>query len=166
MGSNQSYHVSSAYVDIDDEPLYCITYMSDYCGSEIKADLAHILSSSRKNNNKRAISGILLVDNHVFMQVLEGPKSLVTGCFEQITQDCRHQNVLCVREELISIRTFADWSMAFASVHDLGSFQQESFTQLRDLIVCPPSEEIYKDQRLSFLVRNFFSTVAVPVVSV
>lgn len=75
--------------------------------------LEDILASSRKNNFRSGITGILLFIEGGFMQVLEGPGPAVSQTFDRISKDRRHWNttVLLDRD---APRTFSEWSMGFS----------------------------------------------------
>ncbi|UTW56024.1 BLUF domain-containing protein [Kordiimonas sp. SCSIO 12610] len=141
--------------------LYCITYMSHYCGVAIEKDMDDILKRARKNNKRRNVTGILLADNGVFMQVIEGEKEAVKECFDSICKDPRHSKIECLRNETISIRTFDDWDMAFVPFENLGDFQRKNFIHLRDLVISKKMTNLFKDPHTSLYVRNFFSTIVV-----
>jgi hypothetical protein len=55
--------------------------------------------------------------------------------------------------------------MAYVPMDGLGNFQRDSFIHLRDLVISKKVDALFKDPQTSFLVRNFFSTVAVPAVT-
>ena len=67
-------------------------------------DLLDILKTSRENNKKNDISGMLLYDNGSFIQVLEGEDSLVDNTFISIQNDERHNNVLVMQNRDIDSR--------------------------------------------------------------
>ena len=77
-------------------------------------DLADLLAVSRKNNEKRGITGMLLYIDESFFQILEGPEQALHTLYETITRDDRHSNVTKLIEEPIERRTFSDWSMGYA----------------------------------------------------
>jgi hypothetical protein len=77
--------------------------------------LFDILSSSRKNNAERDVTGVLLYSEGVFMQVLEGVGDDVDFIFSKIEQDLRHKNMITLIDEPISHKSFSDWSMGFTT---------------------------------------------------
>ena len=54
--------------------------------------LSKILESSRINNLKRNITGCLLYNNKVFLQLLEGEKEDILELLDIIKKDDRHHN--------------------------------------------------------------------------
>ena len=74
--------------------------------------LDDILTSSRKNNPKAGITGVLLYIDGGFMQVLEGDGPALSETYARICKDRRHWNttVLLDRD---APRAFSEWSMGF-----------------------------------------------------
>jgi Sensors of blue-light using FAD len=70
-----------------------------------------ILESSRKNNVKQGITGVLLSTGNVFVQVLEGGREEVSKLYNQIVVDTRHKDVVLLVYEEITERRFEGWSM-------------------------------------------------------
>ncbi|NLR90887.1 BLUF domain-containing protein [Flammeovirga sp. SR4] len=79
-------------------------------------ELSEILTSSRLNNKDKKVTGILLLLNNTFIQVLEGEKEVVESLYNTISQDTRHEMVQLIYEGEIKERNFANWSMGFQTV--------------------------------------------------
>ncbi|MBE2215453.1 MAG: BLUF domain-containing protein [Opitutaceae bacterium] len=84
------------------------------------ADLLELLQTSRRNNERLGVTGMLLFHEGNFLQVLEGPREAVQVLFDKIGRDPRHTNVLVLRHVTQEHRDFPEWSMAFC---DLSSEQ-------------------------------------------
>jgi hypothetical protein len=80
------------------------------------ADLRAILDRARTVNSERNITGILLHSEGSYFQVLEGDAEEIDSLYTKIALDKRHTNVVLIVREPIADRSFADWSMGFASV--------------------------------------------------
>jgi hypothetical protein len=80
------------------------------------AELRTILDRARHSNAALAVSGILLHSEGSFFQVLEGDPAVVDSLYARIAHDRRHRNVVLIVREPIDSRSFADWSMGFASL--------------------------------------------------
>jgi len=78
--------------------------------------LKKLLAVSRRKNERRGITGLLLYSDGTFLQVLEGEPQVVETLFAKIVRDPRHRGALRLLDQPIAARTFADWSMAFKSV--------------------------------------------------
>jgi len=90
-----------------------LVYFSKAAGTLNDADLEAILEKSRQNNAQSGITGLLLLVNGVFVQVLEGPKHAVLPLVEKIHGDPRHTDLRVVHEEDLAEPLFCDWKMAY-----------------------------------------------------
>lgn len=79
------------------------------------ADLAAMLAESRIRNRAHDITGVLVLVDGVFLQILEGEKGDVLDLMERIKRDPRHHGVKVYRERETDERAFASWSMAYLS---------------------------------------------------
>ncbi|WP_022728487.1 BLUF domain-containing protein [Fodinicurvata sediminis] len=75
--------------------------------------LVDILRTSRRNNRKRGITGMLLYVEGNFMQVLEGPKAEVSALKKTIGNDTRHHGMTEILNLPAEKRLFDNWSMGF-----------------------------------------------------
>src|SRR4051812_16028180 len=80
------------------------------------ADLLSILTSSRRNNTRDGITGVLLYKSGSVIQVLEGDAGRVHALFEVIKKDRRHHQVTLIYDKPIAHRNFADWAMGFQEI--------------------------------------------------
>ena len=81
-------------------------------------ELGALFASSRSNNEKRGITGALLLGGSWFVQVLEGEESAVRSLFASIQEDPRHDRVELLFDGPTDDRTFAHWSMAKIALSD------------------------------------------------
>lgn len=72
----------------------------------------HILLTSRRNNERDGITGLLYDDGVRFLQVLEGDAARVDATFARIKADPRHRAVVILSRRAIEAREFGDWAMA------------------------------------------------------
>ena len=70
-----------------------------------------ILDQSRRTNPKHGITGMLVMSDEVFIQVLEGGRDAVSELFNNIVKDPRHTGVRLLMFEEITERRFGNWSM-------------------------------------------------------
>lgn len=70
-----------------------------------------ILRSSRRNNRRDGLTGLLVVGGRRFLQVLEGPGALLDAAYRRIRNDQRHFAMVELGRKPISERAFADWDM-------------------------------------------------------
>ncbi len=79
-------------------------------------ELSSILSASRKNNQARNITGMLIYGEGTFIQVIEGEEDALNDLYKTIEKDRRHKHIIKLTEGVLNKRNFADWSMGFKSV--------------------------------------------------
>lgn len=90
-----------------------LLYLSS--GSEnLSADqLRQILDQSRKNNEKKDITGVLCAGGGHFIQVLEGIESDLIRLYSKIIDDPRHHDAALIGIAPIDSRMFQQWSMGY-----------------------------------------------------
>lgn len=110
--------------------LIYVSRLSPECDAE---SLKKILDSSRKNNRKLGITGILCRDKRFFLQCLEGAREPVNKLYATIMADERHKDVIILKYQELVRREFGAWSMAFVSskkVDKILALQYSSTTKL------------------------------------
>jgi len=88
-----------------------IVYISTARG-DTHVERGHILLTSRRNNERDGITGLLYDDGVRFLQVLEGEMNQVDKTFARIKADPRHRAVVVLSRRPIDAREFGDWAMA------------------------------------------------------
>lgn len=96
--------------------IHCI-YASSATACFEQADIPRLLEQARARNATLEITGMLLFVEGSFFQVLEGAAGAVDTVYAAISQDQRHCRVTRIIREPIPRRSFAQWSMGFASVN-------------------------------------------------
>jgi len=76
------------------------------------AELSHLFTQARSKNERRRITGALLVSGDWFVQVLEGGEVEVRAVFGRIQQDPRNDAVELLSAAMVKERVFGHWSMA------------------------------------------------------
>ncbi|MEQ8232353.1 MAG: BLUF domain-containing protein [Gammaproteobacteria bacterium] len=74
-----------------------------------------ILAQSQKSNPSRGITGILVYNDRLFMQVLEGGRDEVCELFNAIVRDERHEHVRLLSYAEIVERRFGGWTMGYVN---------------------------------------------------
>ena len=78
----------------------------------VAIDIASILRTSRRNNARDGITGLLYFDGNRFLQVLEGPEAAVEAAYERIRPDVRHRAPVVLSRREVDAREFGEWDMA------------------------------------------------------
>jgi hypothetical protein len=96
-------------------------------GAALGADLKLLLASSVRNNLDRDVTGGLIFNRSLFIQVLEGDRTAIEETMARIVKDPRHNDIVVVESNLQSERLFGAWSMGFAGNSDRFSMICERF---------------------------------------
>jgi Sensors of blue-light using FAD len=95
--------------------------------------LNDILSQSHKNNPVHGITGLLLANNSVFMQVLEGSRIEVNKLYTTIVRDPRHTDVCLLQYQDVDERMFVNWSMGNVRLDQINPAIILKYSSGRDL---------------------------------
>lgn len=93
--------------------LFFLVYVSSATRPFSRSDLEELLATSRDNNARAGITGMLLYKEGNFMQVLEGEEEAVRAVYDKIGEDPRHRGEITLQEGFTEERQFPDWSMGF-----------------------------------------------------
>ncbi len=94
--------------------MHGIAYLSSATCRISNNDLENILASSRPNNERQSVTGVLLCHDSTFLQYIEGPESNVQAVYEKIKRSKLHHNIIELLNEQIPNREFGGWAMGFA----------------------------------------------------
>lgn len=87
-----------------------LIYMSEPFGYD-SAILSAILSTSRRNNSRRGITGALICRHDIYLQLIEGDADAIDALFARISDDDRHLAVMLLNRAAVPDRMFPDWAM-------------------------------------------------------
>lgn len=95
--------------------IHCI-YASRAIVTLSDAQIQALLENARRNNVVQGITGMLLLIEGSFFQVLEGDAAAVDRAYDNVARDTRHDRVTQIIREPIAQRSFGEWSMGFAAM--------------------------------------------------
>ena len=95
--------------------LYCSQAKSDFSEEILK----EILLTSRENNRRNRITGVLVHGGGLFMQVLEGPEQNVLRTYMKILDDKRHTDSRIIHITPVKDRLFENWTMGVIEAEPL-----------------------------------------------
>jgi hypothetical protein len=72
-----------------------------------------ILATSRVNNRRSEVTGLLVAGRKRFLQAIEGPTDALRQTFARIAKDPRHYACVVLAENYCETRQFGDWEMAY-----------------------------------------------------
>jgi hypothetical protein len=81
--------------------------------------LSALMKASRARNLAAGITGVLIFNDGVFLQLLEGGRNAVSALYNRITRDERHHDVVLLSYDEVAERRFTGWSMGQANLSRL-----------------------------------------------
>jgi hypothetical protein len=101
------------------KPITQVIYISVAKTEFSKEALEALLCTSRKNNESRNVTGLMIYDKGSFIQVLEGDERDVLALLTIIRADPRHTKLRILSQSERSIKEFDSWSMGFVDLSDI-----------------------------------------------
>ena len=93
-----------------------LLYISTAREALTDAQIYELLATSRANNRRNRVTGLLIVGKTRFLQLLEGEESAVEATYARICSDPRHFAVVDLGRKPASEPLFPDWDMGYESV--------------------------------------------------
>lgn len=94
---------------------YKLMYHSNACLPVFSPDHLALIRTASAVNKQLAVTGFLVREDDVFLQVLEGAKADVMGLYDRIRKDRRHRNVVTLYQGYERGRDFPDWDMGYTT---------------------------------------------------
>jgi Sensors of blue-light using FAD len=145
----------------EDHVLRSLAYRSVAVSPPTDSELHDLLRAAQQRNKAEGVTGVLLVDQGVFFQWLEGPSAAVGRVWDSISRDPRHTRVSVLHDEPISRRVFDGWDMRIArgarvKVEAAVAAVRSSSTQLLKHLIGRPTS------LLSMPLEAVFETSVIP----
>ena len=83
--------------------------------SDEDGQIAEIEAVSRRNNARDGLTGALVHDERLFLQLLEGEHAAVARCFLRLSLSPLHGEIEILAFARQELRLFGDWSMRLVS---------------------------------------------------
>ena len=93
-----------------------LVYISRAVGPQTTTVTTQILETARTFNKNHHITGVLCQGKGLYVQVLEGERSVLNSLYRRIVVDNRHADAEIVSFADISARQFSSWSMALVNL--------------------------------------------------
>lgn len=107
-------------------------YISSQVIDFSQSELHDLMKQARLKNKRLELTGLLLFDKGVFLQVLEGPTESIDLITLHISEDRRHKNMdIIFTNSSLREREFANWSMG---LQILGSNNHKEYVELDNRI--------------------------------
>lgn len=81
-------------------------------------EIEQLLQKTRKANKRINVTGMLLLTDNTFFQVLEGEASVLDELYAKIIKDSRHNQITKIITEPIEVRAFSDWTMGYVAASE------------------------------------------------
>ena len=131
-----------------------IAYFSTAAEPQTSTLIHDILLTSRTNNRRDNISGLLVAGGNRYMQVIEGPGTALTPLYAAIRADRRHLAVATLLDRSVVERSFGDWSMAYRRERAIGEF--DTFPQTLRFLVQNVDDKALRRQ-IELFARTFIA---------
>ena len=139
------------------EPIFHLVYVSQAVDDLSYSDIRNILDVSRKHNTEADITGILILRDGYFLQVLEGDEAAITDLVSRIAKDPRNSSLKVLIQDHSEKRIFAEWSMAFLD----GDIEANTTKDLIDFFEVCLQSGIHQRTMIMPLVRRFRATAPI-----
>ena len=100
--------------------IFQLVYVSSVRPEPSAVEVFSEMTAYRAKNARLGITGMLLVSQGAFMQVLEGEEATVRQLYATIRADPRHEHVHTLATLALPGREFSDWAMGFADLDEKG----------------------------------------------
>ncbi|MEM8955937.1 MAG: BLUF domain-containing protein [Verrucomicrobiota bacterium] len=109
---------------------YRVVYMSEATEPFSDPELDRLLEHARVNNRSLGISGILLYEDNMFLQMIEGPARSIIKLYGTIRKDPRHKNIVTISEGDAIERQFGQWTMAHYKIESDNAGAQDGYLRI------------------------------------
>ena len=92
------------------------TFETAPAANGVEPNVARILSTSRTNNRRNGLVGMLYYGDGCFFQCVEGDRLKVQSLYKTLLKDPRHRELKMVASESIKRLSFPDWSMKYVPI--------------------------------------------------
>lgn len=128
-----------------------ICYISNKNANITGERLEHLLSSIIDRNNALNITGILVLQNNHFFQIMEGESDVINDIYKKIEKDERHHGLLKLLNQDISDRVFEDYESGYFSVVN----DYQNLKKLRQYFEWIKNAGLIEIDKLIDLTNNF-----------
>ena len=113
--------------------IYSWCYISTKRKDLLRSEINSMIETSKKRNEAKDISGILIEYKNHFIQHIEGDAVVIYELFEKIKLDTRHENVHLLQYSPVENRLFDDWNMAHRNL-DIDIHRDQQFLKCSNLL--------------------------------
>lgn len=93
-----------------------LIYVSNRKSNCTEQEIEKILESCKKNNPGLDITGVLLYNNKIFLQLVEGEYKIIIETYDKIKKDNRHEKCVMLSCVTIKEKSFSSWNMGLKKI--------------------------------------------------
>lgn len=112
--------------------MYFLVYSSTVADDVGEVELHDILTVAVKRNEELDVTGLLILNDGTFIQLLEGDADNVHEIYDSIKKDDRHFKVTTLYKGETDKRYFPDWRMAFEATLEKTFRQMKEYENLEE----------------------------------
>ena len=137
---------------------------SSTCNVDISESLIDdLLVTSRNLNRRNNITGVLILREKYFLQLLEGPEENVRECYARIKKDPRHYDLTIRGEAFSEHRNVPTWSMGLINIGSNESSTQNILDVFKNLWINNQEYQANPESLMDMLWK--YSKEVIPIVS-
>ena len=125
-----------------------LVYISTMRGAASPEMYQQILATSRRNNGRDGITGLLVAGGNRFLQLLEGPTDKVRETYARIRDDERHFATVVLSARTVERRYCPDWTMGY--VTGGAAPEQADLPTIVEVLTAPIEDKLLKAQFTGF----------------
>ena len=81
------------------------------------AEIEQILTASRTNNARDAVTGLLMFNDAAFVQAIEGPAAAIDRLYVRLLNDRRHCEISLHDDLPLERRAFGEWTIGYVQIN-------------------------------------------------
>lgn len=97
----------------DTRRMRTLAYISRACRVLDARELGDLLDDARRTNADLGLTGVLLHDHGMFLQMLEGEPEDIDQAMRRIRRSKKHEDLIVFFDESITARMFPAWAMGW-----------------------------------------------------
>jgi len=122
--------------------------------AELENEIRKIRSSAALNNTRDGITGLFLLVENRFLQLMEGEEDKILSCFNRIKEDCRHKDLRVLVQRPVPQRLFPKWSMHYYRISREDALNKLGVEKMPDLSISNWQENFKSDLAI-MLMESF-----------
>lgn len=95
-----------------------LTYISRYNTKNANIEVTRILEQARRNNERKGITGVLVMNENYFLQVIEGARPVINNLLRKLVNDERHFDLEVIDCCAVEERRWNKWSMKYLTTSE------------------------------------------------